>query len=1166
MTKKSNSQNTKILLSNRSGARNMSMSYVSQQTPATAHQSFPGTTDQKDGLKSTEAPIFCSRNVSEKDIGEFLAPKRYDEVLKLTRKMGKKAKEVRKGDWKMKTLEKEFAKYELPMNRADHSGLEHDKDRAVFNLMLGLMNETNNGKSADASKRSLGERFLAWIKDTTSVFTGGQQVLFEEMNKAKATMPAPDPSHTSSPGVGTERELHRDPAISERDIRPETVHAPYFDGKQPFAQPAAIATAPPQYLDSQNAQKIQEERAKLSHIASRLVQCLQGSAEQQGEIEFFEAEFVRINQVIQQLESCGLQLPFEFNSLKTEYAEAQPHLDTYKLGKFQKELQELRSSISGVDLENTNIDQINDLENQFKSLLRKAGVINSEEERQNLQTTIKAVIKNDIGALRAGVTATDSLANLNHELADFQFRKSPESIASFSKRMDELMALIPHLPTGKHRTDLLSQASKLEKTFAGIQDEARTQQIKDGFTEIQSKINLLPGCRDEHDKQRLLEKAEITLQAVSSLLEQQRGGASQENLEQLRLFNVRVGEFKKNTQTSAEKMQSAAQGQAEELVEKVETLLKTAEARLSTSENAEKAAPGSHNPRHLGEVQASLTQALDHIAKMEGSDLEAQRDRLQKEYAGLLSRLNSFPGQTSNIVKPSTAPPLPENADQNETSVDKIRDALNAAEAVLDALASNPNSASQDALRTQARSNLEKATQILSKLTDQASKPERAELNARLTSLTQRSDVIETGKIQGQAKSAQDSDKLLQQGVNEFGRQMGAYVNNGDLQKSGFRTAKQNMARLLSELDAPDPAPVRSVAGAQGARQTPPVKQHAPERLELQPVRAASAPGLTSMASNLVSKAEVFRNNFSSADIGLKLSSDKLKPVVISTDIPLSTLPRSVQTRIINACLGKVPEKVSVVQAYVFADKSADFDGASFNLTLETTMVPHVRDIYKSNRDGKNYYPMEADVLMPEGLQRNAEFYLSSWALHNDLSLKDYVKFAHGPGDKRASHKQDIGFSQMKQLLMELGADAKTASSIKAGYGIPFGFELRQQSIEALNQLIAQNQKCGHEQTDGTGKAEGKSAIGRFERLSCDGDVADCPSSGINPVALDKVSHYRAANNGHRATEICVTKVGILCVRTVSSGIEGVKNGADLMSWVENQKINPDAPELPLIL
>ena len=1201
----------------------MTMSYVSQQSPAATNQTFHDVTSQKDARESTVSPTFDSRNVSAEDIGKFLGSKEYTEVLELTKEMCKKAKEVRKGDWVIRKLEAEFKKHDLPMERTGHEALKHDKEKAILNVMLGVQDEINNGNSSEPSKPTtepnkptLGERFCDFIRDTRSVFAGGRQVLLAEMNKAAKQAPETPP--VSGDPVGADA-VHKDAGMCERDIRPETVHQPYYDGKQPFSEPVSAVSAPPPYVDSQTAQAIQVERTNLQQIVFRLGQCQQGEQENQGEIEFYRNELVRINGVIQQLGSTGVELPFEFRHLQAECARAQSQLDSYKLGKCEKELRELRSSLRGIDVEAESLSQIDDLEGKLDTLSKQAESISSEKERQDLQAAIKVVVKRDIGAWRSGFAAADTLESLRLELVELKSLNSLESVESYSKRIDELKELTGSLPTGKHRTDLVIQASELEKKFMGIQDEVITQQIKDRFAEAQSKINLLPGCRDEREKLRLLEKADTSLHSASSMLEQQKSGASEGNLEQLRLLSEQVGEHKRTLQATASKMQPPVQGQGMELVASIDELIAEADNRLCGAEKMRKAVAGAAlNQTHMDEIKGILDQVSEKILQVKGSDHRADRDRLQTMNATLLSRWTQLQGGGANNGQSTAASTHTATGNQNQTAVNDIRTALDEAEALVEALRSNPGSSLKDDRCTEARSSLEKATQMLGKLTDKDYKPERAALNTRLGNLNKQLNDIERGG-QAQMNAVEPSPgALLQKGVAAYGDQMQAFGEGGTVSKESFQVATGNMSVLLSKFAPSGPSAPSSAGSSVGQRQTtsqtaqsrqnvspqqlphssvgqnttqnvpnrqsqsPQGVSHSPARqntnLHAEPpkTKAVLTPGtsLASFASTLgVTKTMVHSGVFSTASMGIKPSTDRIQSLVTSSEIPLPSLPKEMQSRMIQAYAGPSgrPDSIKLVQVYAFAPNESDFKGASFQLELESLMPQLHHEIYKNSRDWEKYSPMGADLRMPEGLKQGQKFYQVNWAMNKGLAQQFVGGFAHGPGDKEHSHLQDIGFSQVAPVLVALGADTQTATSHEAGFGIPFGLDLRRQPDSVLRELQQQNTRLrsrGVEQSDGGMEADGD--------LQEDGDgmegcvldanvVTDGPrSSGINPVALKTVSNYQGSTSA-RASEYISHDVGILWVKTIT-GLPNIKNESDLLDWVESSKPDLSKLRLPQLL
>ncbi|WP_257283703.1 hypothetical protein [Endozoicomonas sp. SESOKO1] len=306
---------------------------------------------------------------------------------------------------------------------------------------------------------------------------------------------------------------------------------------------------------------------------------------------------------------------------------------------------------------------------------------------------------------------------------------------------------------------------------------------------------------------------------------------------------------------------------------------------------------------------------------------------------------------------------------------------------------------------------------------------------------------------------------------------------------------------------------------------------------------------LASFASELgCKKLRFFSDGFiSTASLGIKPSSEKTKCLVTWTTIPLKSLPSDFQARMIEAYNDSYnwPEDITLLQVYAFATDKSDFNGASFQLELESLMPDFHHRIYRNSRDGRNYSPMGADLRMPEGLKQGNRFYEAHRALHENLAREDTVSFAYGSGVDNHGNLEDIGFTP--------GASAQEAASAEAGFGIPFGIDLKKQPESLLYEL--EQQRTGDYRD--------------FEVP--DGDEPDSDvvsdslgSSGINSVALQPKGKYQISARA-RASEIFAKEVGILWVKTITA-LPDVNSPCGLMDWVQNNKPDPGNLRIPPLL
>ncbi|WP_257294636.1 hypothetical protein [Endozoicomonas sp. YOMI1] len=892
----------------------------------------------------------------------------------------------------------------------------------------------------------------------------------------------------------------------------------------------------------------------------------------------------RLSRVQLDISQFGVNLP---TSLLEQYSEAKANLESLQeqlLGmnemvlvkEFHGQIDGLEQSLAQKEPKTGNKYEVKALEREIQGLdkqIDKLSSAESESEKAELKERLSALTAS-IGEWLTVVAAFDTLKCLKSDLDGFQFQKTLQDVDSFSTKLDEFDKSIRNFPSGGPRNELMRESGSLRNSFSDIQKNVKKQHFIAELEIAEKTIKALEHEVSGNPEAYLVEQAKSALTIATPLVVLE---GKDDNLAKLSNLKERLEKFeglRVTGQTAASNMQSSVQGEVDGVITSIHELIGDADSRLSGAEKLRQAVDGIPlNQTHMDELQGILDQINEKILQVKGSDHRDERVRLQTMNAKLVARLTRLQGGGETSGQSTGVSGHPVSGNQHQTAVDNIKKALDAAEAPIEALTGNPDSSSKEDLLTQARSNLEKATQMLGTLTDQALKPERAELKTRLINLHEQLSLLETSGDQGQVNAVEPNpDVLLQQGVAAFQKEMAAFGKKGTASKAGFAVATSNMSALLSKF-----ASSQSSSAGQTTRQTVQSSQNVPRQtvthsplgqnihLQAEPVKTrpvlANGDSLASFASELgFTKTTIFDDqSICISSLGIKPSSEKIKSLVTSTDLPLEFLPFDIQERMIEAYKygNNWPDKIKLVQVYAFAPDESDFNGASFKVELESIMPDHHREIYRRSLVRKNYSPMGANLRMPEGLKQGNRFHEAHWSLNENLARENTVSFAHGSGGDNHSSLEDIGFTLVAPVLTALGASAEVATSAEAGFGIPFGIDLKMQPQSVLNEVERwrPQRSFGFEMFDVT-----DCVMPDGDQLESDVASDSLGTSGINPVALHTQSRHQISTR-EPASEIFAKEVGILWVKTIT-GLPNVNSVHSLMNWVGSNK--PDLPNLRL--
>lgn len=1138
------------------------------------------------GGANTTVVVFNGKNVNKYVLSNFFKEMTQGGMRQLAEDTCAQAARVHDKFWKRDNLVKDLEAYGLPVDCNRRAQLTDRKTSAVMNVFLKVKEESekaiDQGGRGDNLEVAKG---LCDLLNGTDVRVDGKihtphfvdmEFFAGEMNKCQQKL---DAARSAIGSLGQESQ-----GINEPGLPPAENPAFTMEGKPLLPQgnaPTMTPSAPPNYDVVQAEKRLAELNTQIALLQQGVTQDFLSQSFQH-QLSLVQMEIVRL----------GFNLPV---NLQEQYIQAKANLDGIQQQQlalqeggrgieFHGQIDELKRSLA--QNEPKNKTEIKALERKVNALDDQIGKLSSPESgshKEELKERLSE-LKISISQRLSVVTAFETLACLKSDLEGFQYQQLPAEVSSFSAKCDDLDEIVTKLPSGAQRNQLIKEFSILKQSFSEIQKNVQQHHLITQLDNAENIIKVMEYDVSGSPKSYQVEQARAALLDAESLSLKE---GTDNCFARLSNLKERLSKFESSAAAAsaaaataaATKMQSSARVDAKKVIEQINELIRDADGRLRGEEKNREAVSGIHlNQTHMGEVQSILDAITEKILnELNGGDLRDERERLQSMRSSLLGRLKTLQGGGASSGQSTAASAQPVSGNQDHTEVENIRKALDFAEAPIEALISNPNSSAKDDLITRARSHLEQATQMIGRLTDNALIPLRTELSTRLGRLNKQLNLIESGGGQGQVTPAEPQPEvLLQKGVAVFKKEMDEFGKKGTVSNAGFAAAAGNMSALLSKF-APSQSASQSVPGSHNVLQPvlprPLVRQNTP--LHAGPVMTrpvlTNGDSLASFASALnFTNTIIFDNgSTSTASLGIKPSSEKIKSLVTSTDIPFGSLPFDVRERMIEAndCGNHWPKKIKLVQVYAFAPDESDFNGASFRVRLDSIMPEHHRQIYMHSTVAHKYSPLGANLRMPEGLKQGNPFYEARWSLNEKLDSRNTVSFAHGSGRDNHSNLEDIGFTLVAPVLKALGASAEEATSAEAGFGIPFGIDLMKQPQTVMNELqhyttpYPRQRYFGFQVPDVT-----DSVVPDGGALDPDvvSDSESLGTSGINPLALHTESTYGFSSR-IGASEIFAKEVGILWVKTVTD-LPDVNSPYSLMNWVESNKPEPENLRLPQLL
>ncbi|WP_419835734.1 hypothetical protein [Endozoicomonas atrinae] len=156
----------------------MTMQYGFSQQSGPSQQ-ITGSPCQQFG-KDQQAPAQFGRwNINTKIIDTHLRPLDRAAMTQLATKMCERAVST-SGDFHAKDYKKELSDLGIQVESKKPTDVQGEKNRITLNLLLRLQTEANHREDGD---RPLGEKFCKFLRNSDSVFAGGHEELFDQINQ-----------------------------------------------------------------------------------------------------------------------------------------------------------------------------------------------------------------------------------------------------------------------------------------------------------------------------------------------------------------------------------------------------------------------------------------------------------------------------------------------------------------------------------------------------------------------------------------------------------------------------------------------------------------------------------------------------------------------------------------------------------------------------------------------------------------------------------------------------------------------------------------------------------------------------------------------------------------------------------------------------------------------
>ncbi len=156
----------------------MTMQYGFTQRPGPA-QHLTVSPCQQFGKDNQTIVQFGRWNINTKIIDTFLRPYDREGMAQLATKMCQRAVST-SGDFHAKDYKKELSDLKIEVESKKPTDIQGEKNRITLNLLLSVQTEANLREEGD---RPVGEKFCKFLKNSNSVFAGGHEEFFEQINQ-----------------------------------------------------------------------------------------------------------------------------------------------------------------------------------------------------------------------------------------------------------------------------------------------------------------------------------------------------------------------------------------------------------------------------------------------------------------------------------------------------------------------------------------------------------------------------------------------------------------------------------------------------------------------------------------------------------------------------------------------------------------------------------------------------------------------------------------------------------------------------------------------------------------------------------------------------------------------------------------------------------------------
>ena len=414
---------------------------------------------------------------------------------------------------------------------------------------------------------------------------------------------------------------------------------------------------------------------------------------------------------------------------------------------------------------------------------------------------------------------------------------------------------------------------------------------------------------------------------------------------------------------------------------------------------------------------------------------------------------------------------------------------------------------------------------------------QHAELYARLHQLQQ--GIMGSNAEQGSPETP--SSEVEEAAVKSCAERINSDINNyaGRVSGEGVKAVLGALSSLLGDLSQTAAGPLATAS------------------VELSNTTTRAAVELTKLATSLnMSRAHFYQDQYINTSVGLDVTPNrgyKIVPVLLATSLSHEELPNFLKHRLAQACFGKYPQTVSLIQVFMIADSQRAFDGASFKIFLDSQMRAKYGELF-NQQTARQYSPVGMTLSLPECLVQGGPFFKSLWSLHENGDANDVVNLSY---DRSAGAvRQDIGLIQLQPIINAAGGDDALASSVEAGMALPFGVQICRQSDQVTSYLRqalrnSRDEIVNHSTPIHRGFPTDATVGGNFFRGGdMEAEGTDPVDSGTVPIALAAKTVVRSSQR-ERAKTVLVNGAGIVNVRTVA-GID-VRNARELHDWLFNK-------------